>query len=266
MNAPTELHGSCDGGLVRTIYVDEAGTSKDEPVTVVVAVLIHGDTQYRPTLRHLRYLRDIYAPESQRSSFVFHATDIWHSAKPFGGDEAAYPFSRRVRIIKRLVSISRKQNLSVAYGFIRNVARVSDDPQYRHLTAFVLCLQQIARLISEKFPKEMASLVIEDHPSAKEAIRAIHTKLRGDNADESMVKDLMEELYFAKKSEAPLLQLADGVAFPLRRCLGRFNLGDELASAVAPDASLDVFRGGDYGAGFATEQSTENMLPLKISF
>lgn len=44
------------------IYVDEAGTSKHEPVTVVAAVLIDADKHWAKASKEVNSLADLYVP------------------------------------------------------------------------------------------------------------------------------------------------------------------------------------------------------------
>ena len=40
--------------LVRLVYMDEAGISQHEPITVVCGVIVHGDNQLNLVRNHLR--------------------------------------------------------------------------------------------------------------------------------------------------------------------------------------------------------------------
>jgi hypothetical protein len=62
---------------VRNISTDEAGTSAPEPVTLVVALLVHVDTQWLPAVRELRHLFG-QVPAQYHEGFAFHAK--WISA------------------------------------------------------------------------------------------------------------------------------------------------------------------------------------------
>lgn len=57
MTARKHHLGPLDGtALVRFIYTDEAGTSANEPVTVVVALVVDADTQWMPAFQRISAL------------------------------------------------------------------------------------------------------------------------------------------------------------------------------------------------------------------
>jgi hypothetical protein len=61
---------------MRFVYVDEAGTSAEEPVTVVVGVIAHADKQVMFAEGAINEVLGAVPPKF-KDGFVFHAKDVW---------------------------------------------------------------------------------------------------------------------------------------------------------------------------------------------
>ena len=61
---------------MRFIYMDEAGTSEQEPVTIVVGLIVDADNQLASAETAMN---DVLGsvPRKFQKDFVFHATDVW---------------------------------------------------------------------------------------------------------------------------------------------------------------------------------------------
>ena len=85
--------------VMRLVYVDEAGRSGNEPVVVVAAVIVHGDSQLIPLEKDLDLLVEKWIPEEFRDDFVFHAAHIFNGTGKgvFSRREQQWPPERRSR-------------------------------------------------------------------------------------------------------------------------------------------------------------------------
>lgn len=61
---------------MRFIYMDEAGTSEQEPVTIVVGLIVDADNQLASAETAMK---DVLGsvPRKFQKDFVFHAADVW---------------------------------------------------------------------------------------------------------------------------------------------------------------------------------------------
>jgi hypothetical protein len=95
MNAPAAI--AFGGGLlegrsvVRFVFTDEGGISRDEPFAVVAAVFVHGDEQLVPLENELERLKRKHILEEYRRDFVFHAKDIWSGKGKLFKDRNEWP-------------------------------------------------------------------------------------------------------------------------------------------------------------------------------
>jgi hypothetical protein len=96
---------------VRFIYTDEAGTSASEPVTIVVALIVHADLQWAPAVARINAVLDT-VPEKYRGDFVFHA-------KTVRGDQKYRPdWSKEARVtfLSEMMAVARASGVAIAYG------------------------------------------------------------------------------------------------------------------------------------------------------
>lgn len=90
--------------LVRFVYLDEAGTSAKEPVTVVAGIIVHADTQWRPAEADVNRIVKDMVPERYKENFVFHATEIWGSRKFRDG----WDRNDRTAFLKEMMSVPHR--------------------------------------------------------------------------------------------------------------------------------------------------------------
>src|ERR1700733_11217049 len=75
---PLSLSGHLSTGhdLVRIIYSDEAGISANEPVSVVVSLVVHADTQWKPVVGQMVQLMRQYVPQEYWPTFALHTKTL----------------------------------------------------------------------------------------------------------------------------------------------------------------------------------------------
>jgi hypothetical protein len=215
--------------LVRFVYLDEAGTSVQEPVTIVAGIIIHADSQWKPAAQYLEDLRTRYVPPDQRDGFIFHAKELFSGGKQM--DRAGWPAATRWEILEQLLRAPRLLNVSVALSYCKKDPRadaenwdLKNELVLRHLIAFLECIKGANSVIKNQFPGEIAALVAEDNTAMRQKLRALPRLLKATNTPAYIIGStpfdaVVDTVHFAAKSEAPLLQIADACAFVVRRYL-----------------------------------------------
>jgi hypothetical protein len=240
---------------VRFIYTDEAGTSADEPVTVVVGLVVHADTQW---MRAAEQIRNVLSrvPEEFRNDFVFHATAIWGSPKY----RPSWQFRDRLETLHAMMRIPGALGIPISLGMYRRSVQVPNNVQmlpehYHHARAFGLCIATADGYIRDNAgANEVATVVAEDVPAMRRRLLAAVDSYRtspvrlnpsqvvsertfaGFRVDASRleltVNRIIDTIHFVAKRDAPILQVADACAFGLRRFLAGQSYGEDFAKSV----------------------------------
>jgi hypothetical protein len=241
--------------LVRFIYVDEAGTSEQEPVSVVVGLIVQADKEWLPAAQAVQSLRPT-VPEKFRNE-IFHAKTIW-GHKKYRDD---WSQEARVEFLCRLMSIPNRVGIGISWAMMRRTARVVPVPGYtavqiQHAHCFLGCVGAADTFVRQVGPGEVATIVAEDVPEVRKLLRHALTLARyqpptvtgwgPSPATELRVTQVVDEVHFAGKEEAILLQVADACAFGLRRYFADQSYGDVFAHAVTGGAKLEeIFHKAD---------------------
>lgn len=219
------------------IYMDEAGTSKNEPVSVVVGVVIHADTQWKPAEKLLMQAIDELVPADLRNGFTFHAKDIWNGYR----SRTDWPAEQRQELVARVAAIPFKVNAAISVAKVRRdapdlpiIEKFFRPHEFHHIVAFWHCLVRANRHIRRVgFPGEFGTAVAEDEPKLRSRLRKTlkapqpalppehqrKTKLqemRGEEpvaTEEEKIDRIIDTVHFVEKDGAPLLQIADACAF-----------------------------------------------------
>jgi len=267
-----ELDGDC---LVRLVYLDESGTSVNEPFTVVAGVIIDADKQWKSVADYINELIDEYVPKEFRNGFVFHAKDLFHGSKVF--DPRQYPPERRREALRKFVEIPSKFRLPTIYGYsdkipLQNWHRLYPKQPYQmraihHAVTYSYCAIAAERYMKEHArPEEIATLIAENNDNARAAVKEMHHILRGRNLydlgtdylrqigkDYLPITKIVDSVHFAAKDEAILLQLADACAFIYRAYLEKKPNASDLFCALSRNnpTKLEPYKCPDGGlAGY----------------
>jgi len=93
---------------VRYLFVDEAGTSAKEPVTVVVALIADADAHVMSAeALALETLGGV--PPQHKDGFVFHATQVFGDLKY----QADWSIADRLHLLKGMMSIPRRIGMAI---------------------------------------------------------------------------------------------------------------------------------------------------------
>lgn len=101
---------------MRLAFLDEAGTSKFEPVAVVCGVLVDGNKQQADVEEHLEMLVKKNIPEVDQEGFSFHLTELW-SGSGYFKDKNKWPLKLRVPIMMDLSNIPQTFSIPILSGF-----------------------------------------------------------------------------------------------------------------------------------------------------
>ena len=225
------------------IYIDEAGTSAEEPTCVVVGILVNADTQWRKAEERIARILDI-VPDVFRTDFIFHAKTIWGSKKY----RDIWSLSDRLAVLHGMMSIPRELNMPIAVGMINNTVRTAYKEEYgnspfriskkefQHMTVFLECIQSADAYIMKHMPQnEVAVPVAEDIPQRRSFLRSLLSGMRADSRAAEMgvaVYRIVDTIHFVEKRNAPLLQIADACAFGLRRMVAGQSFGMEFSGSI----------------------------------
>jgi hypothetical protein len=98
---------------MRSIYLDEAGRSNNEPLTVVAGIIADAEQDVAARLLLAKTLGTV--PPHLQQGFIAHATDIWNDAKL----RDKWPFEERLRFVKAVASIPRRLDIPVCLAMTR---------------------------------------------------------------------------------------------------------------------------------------------------
>jgi len=227
------------GTAVRLVYFDEAGIgSSSEPYVVVAGVLVDADKQWRAVERHLRDLVLRYILPQDRSGFIFHAKDIHHGTHKTHRDR--YERALRIDLLRELCLIPDRFNLPIVAGYVERAVYASHHPDLSvaeqtvnaQAIAAISCTCAVEKALrGEGSSDEVAVLVYENNDSARRTIKECHNFLNTPQALADAAASgwalqavlpftrILDTAHFANKDEAPILQVADAVAFAIARQL-----------------------------------------------
>ncbi|ESQ82405.1 hypothetical protein AEAC466_17430 [Asticcacaulis sp. AC466] len=261
---------------MRLIFMDEAGTSQQEPVTVVVGIIANADLHVTPA--EALVAEAIGAvPADLAEGFVFHAKTVFGSRRY----QDAWAMHDRLQLLKRMMSIPRRIGMAVAVSAAWRDAAVHvaeaaastgmSNEQFQHYLAFLDCLSIADRNIRQYAEhNELAAVIAEDVPEMRKylkltaRIRRDHPSyfkpehLRWTAEDEALgylnqsgdmrITRIRPAVQFVGKADDPLVQVADAVAFGFRRYFARQKFGEDFVREII--GNVDQVR--DFGSPSST--------------
>lgn len=249
---------------VRYIFMDEAGTSQHEPVTVVVGLIAHADEHVLAA--EALALEAIGAvPPPHKDGFVFHAAQVFGDRK-YHDD---WSITDRLRLLDSMMSVPRKIGIAVCVGVRwRDAVDYGDllkssgltSCQFDHVMAFYDCIAVADRGIRKHAgAREVATVVAEDIPEmrrflkvAPRAMRENPDHLRPEHLRETIsdkeagyskqsgelrVTRIRNSVHFVEKAEDPLVQVADACAYGFRRFFAGEKFGVDFVRSILGDES-----------------------------
>jgi hypothetical protein len=223
------------------IYLDEAGISKPEPVSVVAAIAVDDPLAHQATEALRRLVKKV--PEQFRSGALhFHATDIWNGHNYNG----VWPLADRIDLLYSLMSMPRLRSIPLCAGFVRrdlavpNLVKGLTPEQAHHMICFCIAIGNADFVIRQLCgPSETGVVIAEDTPKMRKWLQKCLDFLKSDTLvlgtpDEPIqrVERIFEPIQFADKTAEPLLSLADACAFAMRRGVAKLSHGEEFFRSV----------------------------------
>jgi hypothetical protein len=247
---------------VRYVFIDEAGTSTDEPISVVVGIVVHADKQSVSAEHAVSEILGLIPADKRKACPVFHATQIWGDPKIRDG----WSLAERKQLLCSMMAIPRNLNLVLAIGVCQRTTQLPADllarrrvtlVQAHHGIAFQECIVRADSWINTfARPNEVATVIAEDVPNSKpllkhlarhvldpgysipsEDVRLINLGeqpplLTIDEFRNRKISRIRLPIHFVEKREEPLLQIADACAFGFRRFLSDQSHGQDFVRAI----------------------------------
>ncbi|MEH6772321.1 MAG: DUF3800 domain-containing protein [Cereibacter changlensis] len=247
---------------MRYIFMDEAGTSANEPVTIVVGLIANAD-EHVMAAEALAIEALGSVPPNYKDGFVFHATSVFGSRKY----QELWSMTDRLRLLGAMMSIPRRVGIAICVGVRWRSSANSGETvnkfglspsQQDHVTTFNQCIGVCDRNIRRHAgPREVATVVAEDVPEMRKFLKFAPRILReapyhmppehlretvGDReagyclqSGEFRVTRIRNSVHFVEKSEDPLIQVADACAYGFRRYFAQEKFGTEFARSIVGD-------------------------------
>lgn len=244
---------------VRFVFMDEAGTSAEEPVSVVVGLIADADTQVMSAeALALEILHGV--PPELSDGFVFSAKRVLNN----NAYRDRWSLTDRLLLLKAMMSIPRRIGMAVVVSAQwRNSTDWSEEAaglgihtfQYDHVMAFFNCVAMADRNIRRHAgPREVATVVAEDVREMRKILKLAPSILRQSplhlGPDDLRVTSLDEaagyclqsgdvrvtrirnSVHFVEKADDPLVQVADACAYGFRRYFAGETFGEEFVDAI----------------------------------
>src|SRR5262249_25531210 len=101
--------------------------------------------------------------------------------------------------------------------------------------SFLMCLYAVELYMQKKAPDEVATIVMENNDEARRAIKDLHQTLRDPayrdllrayNYDDFIPEHIVDDVHFTEKGRSSPLQIADLIAFTVKRHLQKSSESD----------------------------------------
>lgn len=219
--------------VLRFLFLDESGVSgsPNEPLGMVVAVILNADQQWNAVERRLNEIRERFDLPNGDTPFVFHGTDIYSGKRTFA-DRSKWPVERRIELYGAIADIRADFDLPVSVGYwekaeikerIPNISKRSLS-KLCQLMCYMNCLVGCEKYLRDFAAKDEVALVhAEDAPSVRVALTELHhemvTGANGIPDSNGMIplRHIKRTVTFSNKANNQLIQLSDCYAFLLRR-------------------------------------------------
>ena len=266
---------------VRFIFVDESGNSSKEPVTVVAAVILHGDAQWRPVVDKLNDIKNRMVPSQIRDGFIFHAVDLF-SGTALGKEQRQHSLD----ILEAVLRIPEECGLSISFGFCRKLDAAmlnGIDPEVlknsgnrviiQHVMAFMASMSKTDNFIASYCPGEVGTVIAEDNQPMRKALKLVPSLINKGSyaALYPPMRSIVGTVNYAAKDEEPILQLADACAWTVRRAMSGFGGAERFVAALCAEEGLGAIKndGGLIGgwtiARYPSDIASQPVTPMASS-
>jgi hypothetical protein len=214
---------------VRLVYFDDAGSSglnladKHQPYQIVAATLLKdGDFGISEIL--LGNVIDMM-PEDARSSFEFHAADLWHGNKPFD----KLPHDKAEEAIRECLEIAKALPLPIVYGAV-DKKKLSETPYSTAEPldiAFQLCIEGVEEWLKGNSQRddELAIFIFDEMKNEhhknllRNTFRRFRRKVRSFEHRPGKLAHVVDDMFFGDSADSIGIQMTDVCAFVIERHL-----------------------------------------------
>ena len=229
---------------MRIAYFDEAGLASEEqePFLVVGGLMIHGDREWQPIEHHLEQIIVSRVPAELRRGFVFHATRMFDDHSGFVNLISA---DERFDILRELVQLIATFKLPVSYGAVIKSTFSKELQHWKaplrtskaHEVAFTLCVMGLQAWFTKEAADEVAICIasaVEQKNLPSTLKQNFKTARKLGIVHPATLVNFIDTVHFAAPRESIGLQLADIVAFVIKRYLMKKPHADELYEIIEP--------------------------------
>ncbi|WP_352997300.1 DUF3800 domain-containing protein [Mesorhizobium sp. M1273] len=224
---------------MRHIYIDESGTSSRELVAVVAGVIIDVDKDYRGVVSSIERVKRHHLGDNYDR--WFHAADIFAATGDFE-KLSGWTRQERVIFIRDMIEVCNFHAIPVAVSWMHKDATVGIPTKnrntYRHWSAFCACFVVVDKYIANNFPNEHASIKAESCDHMKKYLDFALADVRRISPKpdswiyQRQITNIVDDIQFLRKGQAPLLQLADAYSWGFRAYMTAHPHTDELYPAL----------------------------------
>jgi hypothetical protein len=207
--------------VMRLVYVDEAGTGdiKQEPATVVAAVIINGDTQWKNIESDIDDLRSDFPGLSRDTELK--ANKIFRGL----GDFQSWNRLDRITLQKRLLGLIKRHNLPINAAvvdreYLKECTKGKRAPTKPEDFALVMCLYETEAWFCGHAAGEVGCIVADESDRESNFKASLKTFRKYPIGPvRAKYNHLIEPILFTDSREAWGVQLADHAAFFIKRML-----------------------------------------------
>jgi hypothetical protein len=207
--------------LVRVIYIDEAGSSPQEPVFTWAAIVVK-DRQWLKIEKLALDIIDTMVPRELRDNFEFHACDLFTGAGVWDRWRHATGKALRFAILESFLRLIRRYRLPIVEcSWNKNGQYGRDISKLRQGLAFAVCVDWVERWFVNHARYDVGMLIADDQgdpkdePIFNQEIRRARTVSR--LSRKPALRHIVDTIHFAGSHESIGLQLADACAFFIKR-------------------------------------------------
>ncbi len=240
--------------MTRFVYLDESGISNpdQEPYTVMAGAIIDPDHQWRALETYYRDLANTCFPNEDTYRFVFEAKHIWNGSNKFSREK--WTFQQRIRLLHQLARVPKMFNIPITMAALKRSElrkivlqkypniKEHEIKSIEYTEVFIESAMCVDYWIRKNAPTEVATLIAEDTPRIKKNIRFLHeayTNQETNRNDAFISSHIIDAVFYAKKKESILLQIADHCAFIIKRKLMGSTEFEPLYKEIYPQITYD---------------------------
>jgi hypothetical protein len=210
---------------VRLIYFDEAGIGhlKDEPLTVVCAVIVDADGRWLQIEKDVDKIIKQFVPPDEWESFEFHAKALFSRDKTLA--KGKWTRANREAALRAFLELIPAHELFVASsavnreGFRAHKIGASGTLKEQDF-AFMMCLKAINTWFTLAAPEEVGICIADNSDRwrmMKDSLR--HYRRHVGESPDLQITNLIDSVYFGDSHLSLGLQLADACSFFCKRYL-----------------------------------------------